>query len=314
MVDTESHDLHNQLNRMFPDQPIKQVQRLSSTRNRVYWVDTDDNQLVIKLAPAHACASLLREYEAICELHAQYAPVPRPIPVSGSTDFHLYLDGDRFHGRAYEFVEGVTPAPSEQTFYELGRSIGNLHNAWKIKRKPEWVPEVRICDFIHKPLEAISSVYNHHDDLDMASRLARSVSSVLEAHLDNHLFGFSHGDAHHYNAIQTNEGRIMLFDLEDLGWQWRVYDLATAIWGTFGRGGSAPIWNQLIVGYTSVRSIREEEAQLIRFLIFARHLWWLGLHARNWHHWPQRYTRQSFFKSGIELLAIIGKDVCGLDL
>jgi hypothetical protein len=52
---------------------------------------------------------------------------------------------------------------------------------------------------------------------------------------------------------------------------------------------------------------------LIRFLIFACHLWWLGLHARNWDRWRQRFSRTQFFGSGIELLVTIGKDVCGLE-
>ena len=124
--------------------------------------------------------------------------------------------------------------------------------------------------------------------------------------------GVTHGDMHHLNAIKVGNGNIFLIDFEDIGWQWRVYDLATAIWGTFSRGGSAMVWNELINGYSYEHKLSQTEAMLIRYLIFARHLWWLGLYARNWEQWPSMYTKMQFFESGLDLLDMIAKDVCGL--
>lgn len=315
MLDTQDdrRALITQLNKMIPGVDFKHLKQLSSNRNIVYLAETDHGHLVFKFSPDDRCASLHREYQAVSELYMQGADVPRPVQLSGEIDLKVRLHGSMHSGRVYAFVAGKTLLPSETVFYELGRSIGQLHNAWKTEEKPAWMPEAKTSEFIHQPLEAISEVFDDRDQLRHTEHLASSVASVLEAYQDRALVGFTHGDAHHFNVIQADDGKMVWIDMEDSSWQWRVYDLATAIWGTFGRGGTAPVWDKLIAGYTSVRPLSDEEATLIRFLIFARHLWWLGLHAANWNRWPQRYTSEQFFESGIGLLKAIGKDVCGLD-
>jgi Ser/Thr protein kinase RdoA (MazF antagonist) len=288
-------------------------QRISSNRNQIYRAETNDRDIIIKLAQRENCAPLMREFKAIELLHAQGAPVPCPVPCL-SDDDRVKLNGSEYIVRGFEFVQGNILIPSEETFFELGIAIGQLHNAWQTNEPPLWIPAATIDHLLYEPLQSVVYQYDEKELLVKTEGMVHEVASVLEDHWDKRLLGFTHGDAHHYNAIQTNRGKVILCDLEDLSWQWPVYDLATAIWGTFGRGGNAFIWDQLLVGYASVRPLSQEEAMLIRFLIFARHLWWLGLHAHHWDHWPQRYTRKQFFEAGIDLLLTIGRDVCALKI
>ncbi|MFA9560478.1 phosphotransferase enzyme family protein [Evansella sp. AB-rgal1] len=304
--------LVKQLNMRFPNIEVTEVTRINSTRNKLYLAKTGANQqnYVFKLTPLHTSHIPYVEYRAMHEIHRLHGPVSRPVPMEKECVVHL--NDEQFAVNGYEYIQGNTLSPTETNFHSLGVSIGHLHQVSIHMDKPSWLPEVTVSDLINEPIEAISQKCRDNGMFTTAIQQATMVAEVLHHNRNPDWIGFSHGDAHHINAIQTSRDEIVWIDLEDASWQWRGYDLATAIWGTFGRGGSANIWNELINGYTSVRSLSEEEATLIRFLIFSRHLWWLGLHANNWDRWPKPYTSEHFFQSGIELLVTIGKDVCGL--
>lgn len=305
-----------QLSTILPFEQVRELKRMNSARNTIYLAKADDSDVILKFSPTIDCDPLLREYHAISEVHAHGGPVPRPLQMlnDGESRCQVNINDTNYTVRAYECIQGNTLTPSKHSFYSLGCSIGQLHDIWKTIDRPLWLPEVTVSDLLYKPLRSIEQQYTDHDKFRIITQLTDTVASILEAHHDRDLLGFSHGDAHHFNAIQSHDNEVILLDLEDSAWQWRAYDLATAIWGTFGRGGSVAIWNELIAGYSSICPLSEDEADLIRYLIFARHLWWLGLHARYWDRWPQRYTRSHFFDSGVDLLLIISKDVCGLEI
>lgn len=302
------------INEIFPNVELKGLYRIPSYRNIVILAKTDNDDLVFKLAPLNSCNSLQREYQAINILYSNSGPVPCPVYMENEHKCQVIWNAHPHIVRGYKFIKGNSLALSEKNFYSLGVSIASLHNAWETSERPSWIPEMNVLDIFNSSIEAIREKYNVLEKIQIVEQLSSSVSLVLEAHRVSEFLGLSHGDAHHLNAIQTSIEKTILIDLEDVCWQWRVYDLATAIWGTFSQGGNVHIWNELIAGYNSVRPISQEEAYLIRFLIFTRHLWWLGLWARNWNQWPHKYTCNSFFKSGIELLMKIAKDICGLTL
>lgn len=309
---TQQWDLLTQLNCLYPNEEFKEVTRLPSTRNIVLSAKANMNQYIFKMAPSDHCDLLYREARGITELYDHGGPVPRPLPIIDGCGSRINYDGREYVVRGYEYIKGTALTVSDNTFYCLGVSIGKLHDTWQIQERPSWVPEINITDLIFEPIEAIAKRHPLQSKQPVIRRLSQEVADVLAAHRDPDYLGFTHGDSHHLNAIQNEHGEIVMIDLEDLGWQWRAYDLATAIWGSFGRGGSAAVWNALIAGYTSVRQLSQAESMLIRYLIFARHLWWLGQYAKNWERWRQRYTLKQFFDSGIELLEIIARDVCGI--
>lgn len=300
-----------QLNLLYPEDDFIGLERLPTIRNITYAVNAVNGRYIFKLSPIEACEPLLRENSGIREIYNRGGAVPRPLPIKDETDCIAVLEDACYAVRGYEFIEGEVPIVSENSFHSLGAAIGSFHNVWKSEERPSFLPEMKLADMVYGSLDDINGRFPN-SRMKYFRKLSQSVSEVLSDNREPYLLGVTHGDLHHMNAIKASQG-IILIDLEDIGWQWRVYDLATAIWGTFGRGGSAFIWDELINGYSAVHDLSQTEAMLIRYLIFVRHLWWLGLNARNWELWPRRYTIKQFFEPGLELLDIIAKEVCGLN-
>lgn len=114
-------------------------------------------------------------------------------------------------------------------------------------KKPSWLRDITINELLYNSLDAIRNSYNDCESLLLTERLTNTIAVILEKYNDESLFGCSQ-DAHHLNAIQTTLGQTVIIDFEDVGWQWRIYDLATAIWGTFGRGGPLKFGKSLFQG------------------------------------------------------------------
>ncbi len=302
-----------QLNRLYPEDEYMGLERLPATRNITYVINGVKGKYFFKLSPEEACEPLIREYAGIKEFYLRGGPVPRPLPVKDGSDYLIELKDTCYMVRGYEFIEGEVPKVIESSFHNFGITIGRFHNTWQPENKPSFLPEINLGNLIYEPLDDIADRFPN-SRIKYFRKLGQGVAEVLSAHMDVDYLGITHGDMHHMNAIKASNGNMILIDLEDMGWQWRVYDLATAIWGTFGRGGGALIWNELITGYSSQHKLSKTEEMLIRYLIFARHLWWLGLYARNWELWPLGYTLRQFFEPGLELLEIIAKEVCVLDI
>lgn len=308
---SEQEGILKQLNELFPEDEFIKLECNGSIRNIVYTVNAVNSKYTFKLSPIKDCAPLLREYTGILEIYNRGGLVPEPLPIKAGTDYQVELKDVCYAVRGYEFIEGEKLVVSENSFYKFGTAIGSFHNIWQPEDIPFFLPEVSLTELIYGPLDDINSRFPNNR-MNYFMKLANSVAEILSANRDKEFLGVTHGDMHHINAIKADNGDIFLIDLEDIGWQWRVYDLATAIWGTFGRRGQAVVWNELIEGYNHVHKLGQTEAMLIRYLIFARHLWWLGLYARNWELWPERYTKREFFESGLDLLDMIAKEVCGL--
>ncbi len=284
------------LDSIFPHMKIQELLPLSLNRSYVYKAITAREDFLLKILPINSLDRLQREYLAIQTLFREGAPVPRPLKEENNI---IQINEVAFMARAYEFVEGHALQINKSNFFSLGTSIGHIHNIWDKMKKPSWLRDITINELLYNSLDAIRNSYNDCESLLLTERLTSTIAVILEKYNDESLFGCSHGDAHHLNAIQTTLGQTVIIDFEDVGWQWRIYDLATAIWGTFGRGGTPEIWKELISGYSSIRFLNQEEEGLIRFLIFARHLWWLGLHAKNWNMWARQYSKNIFSSQGL---------------
>ena len=134
---------------------------------------------------------------------------------------------------------------------------------------------------------------------------------------DDCRFGACHGDAHHLNARRSMDGTLCFFDFDLARTTWRMYDLATLIWGSLSADVGAneePLWTAFVRGYSRVRPLTEEERTALGAFVAVRQLWWVAFHARHWGTWKREWLNDAFFSRSIELYGDILKDAYGFDL
>jgi Ser/Thr protein kinase RdoA (MazF antagonist) len=92
--------------------------------------------------------------------------------------------------------------------------------------------------------------------------------------------GLCHGDLHGGNA-RICEGCIALFDFDCCGLGFRVYDLATYRWAAELRGRADVAWAPFIQAYQREQSLSDSELEAIPTFVALRHLWLMGVNAKN---------------------------------
>ncbi|MDO4732111.1 MAG: phosphotransferase [Bacillota bacterium] len=297
--------LLQQLRILFPEEQ-QLWQRIPSTRNILYKVRLKEGSRIVKLYPEERKSKMLAEYGSIsCSAFPLKAyPCPKQ---------DCFQKGEkRFYARIYSFLKGKPIPETAEGFFQLGKAIGSLHKFWAEQKKPDWLPSIGPEELITRPLEQLTAVVKE-EELELPRCYAEQVRELLQAYRKPEFFGFCHGDTHSQNALLLPEGRAALFDFEDACWQWPAYDLATAIWGTFRFDGSPVLWNPLIEGYETELPLDDIQGSLLPYLLFARHLWWLGLYAENWESWQLGKGNENFFSTGLSLLQSIAEESCGLE-
>lgn len=303
--------LMDQLNKVFSECTITKIVRFHASRNMTYHVFTNHDSVVVKIAPIENSGGLHWEFEVIKHWYCCKGDVAKPL-----REAEIEIDGTKYCVKVYSFLEGQELMQSELTGYSFGKSLASLHLAWKEGKNTFTIPSYKKpmdIETLRDSLDSIEQLCGSIQDFTTIRRYVDQVGEFLEKNQEKELFCMTHGDAHFKNVRIQQDDRIQWFDFEDACFQWRAYDLATAIWSTYGSNGDATIWNAIIEGYCSITELQDCEYPLINRLIFARHLWWLGLNAKHWDEWKLPYTKRYFFKNGLNLLIDIAQSVCGLE-
>jgi len=273
------------------------------------------------------------ELALLAYLAGRALAVPAPLPAA---DGALWVETEMpggVPGRLVlqQFVEGEPPALTPGTGRQVGEILAGCHLLADdfLRSRPGTlgptvddpvVPTLNREALLDLPaasvLERLRSNPERPGDAIAAASLvllAERLAGVFPSlGREPGTWGLLHGDAHHQNFRGKAGGRLSLLDFEHLSLGWRVYDLATLVWGTFGRsGGNATVWAAIIDGYSTIRSPLPWETEALPWFIALRQVWWLGFHARHWGRWRRPWLTRDFFARGVELLEYITDEACG---
>jgi len=271
--------------------------------------------------PTEVCAGLA----IVRRLVGRGSPVARCLETLGGRPATL-VDlpwGGRGTLALFEYLPGPQPRLGSGSDRMLGSLVAEVHDAMDrlaaeepaVRAATQSVPALDLAGMVHEPARCVAAVLDAEPTPgDGREVLARAVAA-LEARLggltpEAASWGLIHGDTHHLNVRTARDGRPVLFDFEHLASGWRLYDLATLIWGTFGRGGSPEVWGGILAGYASVRPLRTLEEDMLGAFIAARHLWWLGLNARHRGHRGRTWSGGGFFTAGLAMLDRLVREGC----
>jgi Ser/Thr protein kinase RdoA (MazF antagonist) len=111
---------------------------------------------------------------------------------------------------------------------------------------------------------------------DVAQRVGQRMD---ELGTDPVAFGLIHADLHLDNALFA-DGEARLFDFDDCGFGYRMYDVAVALWELRHRTDFGAFRGALVEGYTEHRPLTDHELADLDTFIAAREvafgLWFVG--------------------------------------
>lgn len=105
--------------------------------------------------------------------------------------------------------------------------------------------------------------------LKSAALQIRERLQTLGQHLGS--FGLIHNDLHFGNC-KFHKGKMQVFDFDDCGWGYYLYDLAVTLYYLRHREEFSTLQTALLEGYQEVRSLPEQHESCLKAMIVARRL------------------------------------------
>ncbi|WP_176453373.1 phosphotransferase enzyme family protein [Pseudanabaena sp. SR411] len=290
---------------------IASINPISNSRNSLFNIITNNKCFIARVSRIENKDNIshilpLQEY-----LFYKCAPVSRPMRrLDGGYITYVSNANNLYYLSVEDFILGKIPSVNINDFFIAGAYLALFHEISNSYPNYSDIPHSNLDVLLFQPTTYITDRVSS-ELAQQVDNLCQQLGQILDSLKEQVSFGICHGDSHHYNMHLSND-KIVFFDLEDVKLSWRVYDIATMIWGTFGQGGNGYIWNAVIQGYNSVSLISDYEAQIIKYFVAIRQIWWLGLHACRWGDWIIHKDEDEFFQRGVELFFYICREGCGI--
>jgi len=170
--------------------------------------------------------------------------------------------GEQLSQRGYNYIEGI---PLSKHHYNCGRILGQVHKASETYLLTDGHKRHHILDY----LKVLMERYLPYDMIIVREKFNTLINQLEELEKNEMSYGMIHADFGdgNYN-IDYRNGNITLFDFDDSGYCWYMYEIATA-WSA-SRGWVMyeedlkrrkvlmdDIFASIVEGYRSIRPLKD---------------------------------------------------------
>ena len=246
---------------------------LKTLANDVLKVTSDEGKFALKIYNPNSRTKDEVAWEIELTLHLIKNNVPVIKPVAGKQGYvsTFNIDGKERTVVLSEWAAGEKPAPSEETYFLIGKAAAKIHEAAETFNQPTTREIYDVEYLIDHQLLLIQDVLNEvnlwQEVKDLTDRLKQHLKKLK---LD---IGICHIDLTLDN-VHIADGKVIIFDFDSAAVCWRAYEawgvLKTAQWR----------FDAWLKGYRTIRSFsRDDEKAVACFAIIgdiANTVWKLG--------------------------------------
>ncbi|MGL5794875.1 MAG: phosphotransferase [Waterburya sp.] len=262
----------------------------------IYLINTVSQSYILKVSHHHwrSQSEIQFELEFLDFLNQQTIPVANPLKTKDGKLFVTInaVEGDRY-AALFPYAPGEIPQGDlniEQSTI-MGQTLGQLHQISlnfnnKTPRKP-----LDLKYLLEDSLAIITPYLRHrHNDLvyltDTANKIEQQLSCLEKT---APYWSVCWGDPHSGNVHFTPDNQITLFDFDQCGYGWRVFDLAKFLQVSLSAGINRQVRDAFFGGYQTVTELTEVEMSSLQALTQMAHIWtWaISINATAIHNWSK---------------------------
>ncbi len=222
------------------------------------------------------------ELELLNYLHNCNLPVAYPIAKTkgGFTEAIASPEGQRY-AAVFSYAPGraIGKTISSNQSQQLGEVVATIHQATDNFTSRFSRPELDCAYLLDWAMAAISSLFQHRSsDIKYLFNLSTQIKAQLvELALPQTppTYGICIGDVHSENAHFSDQPT--LFDFDQCGYGWRVFDIAKFMHTTHRWELDGNIRASFLQGYQKIRQLSPSEVNAIPIFTKAAHIWVMGI-------------------------------------
>ena len=122
--------------------------------------------------------------------------------------------------------------------------------------------------------------------LDTAAEIKQQLSCLEPK---SSLWGVCWGDPHSGNVHFTTDNQITLFDFDQCGYGWCIFDLAKFLQVSCNAGINRRVRDAFFQGYQQIQQLTQKETYCLQALTKMAHIWaWkISINAITFHNWSR---------------------------
>ena len=262
----------------------------------IYLVETKTRLYILRISHHHwrSKSDIQFELEFLDFLHQQSIPVAYPIKTKDGELFVTIraLEGDRYVA-LFPYAPGKVPLGDFNLTQSkiLGEIVAKIHQA-SLKFTDRADRHPLNLKYLLDDSHRIIAPYLQHRSQDLAyleDAIARIKQQLDILPQEPPFWGICWGDPHSGNVHFTADNKVTLFDFDQCGYGWRVFDLAKFLQVSLCAGVSRKVRDAFFCGYQTVQKLTEIELNSLQALTQTAHIWsWaININAESIHNWSR---------------------------
>jgi len=262
----------------------------------IYLIETNSRPYILKISHHHwrTKSDIQFELEFLDFLGQRQLPVASPLKTRANQLFVTLhaVEGDRY-AALFPYAPGEIPQGDlnlEQSTL-MGRTLAKLHQT-SLEFKNGTPRQPLDLKYLLDDSSEIINPYlsNRHQDLSYLSKTITQIKQQLICLEETSpLWGVCWGDPHSGNVHFTTDNQITLFDFDQCGYGWRIFDLAKFLQVSLSAGINRKVRDAFFVGYQKVQKLTDAETSSLQALTQMAHIWaWaISTKATTIHNWSR---------------------------
>jgi Ser/Thr protein kinase RdoA (MazF antagonist) len=291
---------------------VTQCQFWNRGLSDVYLVETATAPYILRVSHAHWRSQADIEFElALLDfLHQRHIPVAYPLRTqTGQLAVTVSAPEGQRYASLFIYAPGqVALGDLNATQGQiLGETVAKMHQAGQdfcpaIERHP-----LTLKYLLDDSLQLIAPFLQHRPaDFDYLQEAIGQIKQQLQDFPQEPPFwGICWGDPHSGNVHFTPDNQVTLFDFDQCGYGWRMFEIAKFWQVSLCTGASRTIRDAFLTGYQSVQPITEAEMQALPPLTQVAQIWRWAISLN--HAMMHDYSRldDHYFKVRLEQLKML---------
>jgi Ser/Thr protein kinase RdoA (MazF antagonist) len=254
----------------------------------VYLLETVTIPYILRVSHCHWRTKLEIDFELdlLDYLRRHQVPVAAPLHTH---DGQLSVEIDAPEGKRYGVL--FPRAPGEVALgdldryqaHQLGSIVAQIHHLAKDFQSCAYRPPLNGQYLLHDSLQTIAP-FLHHRQADLQC-LVETIADIERAiallPTEPPYWGICWGDPHSGNVHITPTNQMTLFDFDQCGYGWRVFDLAKFLQVSLQSGLNRQVRLAFIEGYDEVARLTDVERSSLQALTQAAYIWSWSISLNN---------------------------------
>jgi Ser/Thr protein kinase RdoA (MazF antagonist) len=292
--------------------PVTRCQFWNRGLSDIYLVETATTPYILRVSHAHWRSQADIEFElALLDfLHQRHIPVAYPLRTQAG-DLAVVVnapEGTRY-AALFIYAPGEVPLgdlnPTQSQI--LGATVAKMHQAGLEFSPPCNRHPLDLDYLLDDPLQLIAPFLQHRpqDLADVQTTIAQIKQQLQDFPQAPPFWGICWGDPHSGNVHFTPDNQVTLFDFDQCGHGWRIFEIAKFWQVSLCTGASRTIRAAFLAGYQNVQPLTAAELEALPGFAEVAQIWrWaISLNHATIHHYSR--LDDHYFKVRLEQLKML---------